>query len=449
LIFFVLCNNIASIFLFCFQIVGMGKSAKIGSWSAGALVVANMIGTGVFTSLGFQLLDTRNSWSILLLWAIGGMVALAGALSYAEAGAFFRRSGGEYHFLSQLYHPLIGYLSGWISLTVGFAAPVALAAMALGAYVQAVIGGSAILPALMSIFMASVLHSFTLHQSSRVQNVVTLLKVVLILGFIVAGLWVGYPENALDWSAGWKGEMLLPAFAVSLVYVTYAYTGWNAAAYIIEEIRQPERNLPRGLIVGTLLVTVLYLLLQFVFLRNASQDQLVGQLEVGQIVAGNIFGTLAGNRISLVIALFLFSSISAMVWVGPRVSQIMAEDYRLWRFLQPKSQTGIPLRAIWFQTALSTLLILTGTFEQILIFSGFILQLSSALTVGGSFLLRKKGYILPFTNPFHPWLTLVFLGVSAWILIFLLIEQPLETGLGFGLVFLGMATYYISKNIPT
>ena len=134
----------------------MGKSANIGAWSAGALVVANMIGTGVFTSLGFQLLDTRNSWSILLLWAIGGLVALAGALSYAEAGAFFRRSGGEYHFLSQLYHPLIGYLSGWISLTVGFAAPVALAAMALGAYVQAVIGGSAIIPALVSIFRASV-----------------------------------------------------------------------------------------------------------------------------------------------------------------------------------------------------------------------------------------------------------------------------------------------------
>ncbi|MDP4711785.1 MAG: amino acid permease [Saprospiraceae bacterium] len=427
----------------------MRDSSKIGAWSAGALVVANMIGTGVFSSLGFQLIDTQNSWSIVLLWAIGGVIALAGALSYAESGAFFRRSGGEYHFLSQLYHPLIGYLSGWVSLTVGFAAPVALAAMALGAYVQAATDIPARLPALLAILVASALHSFTIRQSSSVQNWITLLKVVLVIGFIIAGLGVAAENNALDWSAGWTDEIMLPAFAVSLVYVTYAYTGWNAAAYIVEEIRQPERNLPKGLIVGTLLVTLLYILLQFVFLANASLAQLTGQLEVGQIVAGNLFGATLGNQISLVIALFLFSSISAMVWVGPRVSQMMAEDYRIWRFLRPKTAAGVPLRAVWFQSALSAAFILTGTFEQILIFSGFILQLFSALTVGGSFLLRKKGYDLPFRNPFHPLLTLVFLGASAWILVFLLIEQPLETGLGFGIVVLGAISYFISKNIPS
>ncbi|MDP4821946.1 MAG: amino acid permease, partial [Saprospiraceae bacterium] len=125
------------------------------------------------------------------------------------------------------------------------------------------------------------------------------------------------------------------------------------------------------------------------------------------------------------------------------------EDYRIWRFLRPKTAAGVPLRAVWFQSALSAAFILTGTFEQILIFSGFILQLFSALTVGGSFLLRKKGYDLPFRNPFHPLLTLVFLGASAWILVFLLIEQPLETGLGFGIVVLGAISYFISKNIPS
>lgn len=424
----------------------MSGKVKIGAWSAAALVVANMIGTGVFTSLGFQLIDTQNSWSILLLWSIGGLVALAGAFSYAESGAFFKKSGGEYHFLSELYHPMVGYLSGWISVTVGFAAPIALAAMALGAYVKVVFGVSELVPAMSAILTASLVHSFSIRHSSVIQNLVTLLKLLLIIGFVILGLWHAFPGAALDWSSGWGREVLMPEFAVSLVYVTYAYTGWNAAAYIVEEIRSPERNLPKGLIWGTLVVTILYVALQYVFLKNASLAQLSGELEVGQIVATNMLGARAGQQVSLIIALFLFSSISAMVWVGPRVSQMMAMDYSLWRFLRPQNKAGIPLRAIWFQALLSILMILTGTFEQILLFCGFILQLSSALTVGGSFLLRKKGYKLPFKNPFHPWLTWVFLVVSLWILVFLLLTKPWETGIGFGIVFLGILTFYISKN---
>lgn len=427
----------------------MTRQTKIGTWSAGALVVANMIGTGVFTSLGFQLQDTPNTWSILILWIIGGLVALAGAFSYAESGAYFKRSGGEYHYLSELFHPLIGYLSGWISLTVGFAAPIALAAMALAAYVEVALDVSAVYPAIMAVVLASLVHSFSIRQSSNVQNLVTAMKLILIFGFIMVGLFYSYPENALDWSNSWTLEIAKPEFAVSLVYVTYAYTGWNAAAYIVEEIRNPARQLPHGLILGTLLVTLMYVVIQLVFLKNASSEQLTGQLEIGQIVAVNIFGDKAGQQLSLVIALFLFSSISAMVWVGPRVSQIMAEDYRIWSFLRSKSKNGIPLRAIWFQSLLSVLMILTGTFEQILIFCGFTLQLSSALTVAGSFVLRKKGHLLPFRNPFHPWLTMVFLAVSAWILIFLLIAQPVETGIGLGITALGILTYYISKSIQS
>ena len=418
----------------------MSSKGKIGAWSSAALVVANMIGTGVFTSLGFQLIDIQNSWTIVLLWTLGGIVALGGAFSYAESGAFFKKSGGEYHFLSELYHPVVGYLSGWISVTVGFAAPVALAAMALGTYLKVVFGVSELVPAMSAILIASLVHSFSIRHSSVIQNLVTLLKLVLIIGFVILGSWHAFPGAALDWSSGWGREVLMPEFAVSLVYVTYAYTGWNAAAYIVEEIRSPEKNLPKGLIWGTLVVTILYVTLQYVFLKNASLAQLSGELEVGQIVATNMLGARAGQQVSLI------SSISAMVWVGPRVSQMMAMDYSLWRFLRPQNNAGIPLRAIWFQALLSILMILTGTFEQILLFCGFILQLSSALTVGGSFLLRKKGYELPFKNPFHPWLTWVFLGVSLWILVFLLLTKPWETGIGFGIVFLGILTFYISKN---
>lgn len=425
----------------------MKQKAKIGWTSAGALVVANMIGTGVFTSLGFQLQSIQNTWSILFLWSIGGVVALAGAFSYAELGAYYKRSGGEYHYLSALYHPVVGYLSGWVSLTVGFAAPVALAAIAMGAYVQSMLGISPKVIAMVVVIGATLVHSFSIRQSSVFQNVITLLKLLLITAFALVGLFLSHGQQALDWSAAWQHEMLLPVFAVSLVYVTYSYTGWNAAAYIVDEIKAPEKNLPKGLINGTLVVTVLYVLLQFVFLKNASFQQLTGQLEIGQIVANNLFGDAGGKVVSTAIALFLLSSISAMIWVGPRVSLVMAEDYALWRFLKYTNASDVPVRAVWFQSVISLIMIATGTFEQVLLYCGFILQMFSALSVAGTIKLRRAGVELPFRNPFHPWLPLVFLGISLWILIFLISEQPLESAIGLGIVILGWFTYYISKKI--
>jgi len=428
----------------------MSKQAKKIGWvSAGALVVANMIGTGVFTSLGFQLESTQNTWTILILWSVGGVVALAGAFSYAELGAYFKRSGGEYHYLSQLYHPLVGYLTGWVSLTVGFAAPVALAAMAMGAYLEQMTGIPPKATAISMVLVATIAHSFSIKQSSLFQNILTLLKLVLIVGFVIVGLIVVTEYNALDWSGEWRSEILMPAAAVSLVYVTYSYTGWNAAAYIVEEIKTPSVNLPKGLINGTLIVTVLYVLLQFVMLKNATYNQLSGELEVGQIVARNLFGDYGGNIVSTAIALFLLSSISAMVWVGPRVSLVMAEDHALWRFLNYKNEREIPVRAVWFQSAISFLMIATGTFEQVLVYCGFILQLSSALSVGGTLLLPREEGKLPYRNPAHPWLPVIFLIVSAWIVIFLLYEQPLESGIGVGILILGLITYWISKRMTS
>ncbi len=422
------------------------QRAKIGWASAGALVVANMIGTGVFTSLGFQLETTRNTWSILLLWSIGGLIALAGAFSYAELGAYYKRSGGEFFFLSELFHPLAGYLSGWVSLTVGFAAPVALAAMAMGAYVYDMTKFPPQATAVAVVLCVSLVHSFSIRQSSLFQNLITLLKLLLILGFVLAGLWIRQESQAFDWSATWQSELLLPTFAVSLVYVTYSYTGWNAAAYIVEEIREPEKNLPKGLINGTLVVTILYVLLQFVFLKNASLQELTGALEVGQVVANNLFGPTGGDMVSTAIALFLLSSISAMIWVGPRVSQVMAEDYSLWRFLKHTNAQEVPVRAIWFQSTISLVMILSGTFEQVLLYCGFILQFFSALTVAGTFKLPRRTVALPFRNPFHPWLPLLFIAISIWILIFLMLEQPLESAIGLGVIVLGALTYWISKK---
>ena len=365
-------------------------SKKIG-WKVGAaLVIANMIGTGVFTSLGFQLVDIQNSWSIVILWLLGGVMALIGALCYAEVGSAFHISGGEYVFLSRLYHPFLGYLAGWVSLFVGFAAPVALAAMALGAYGSNVVDVPPKYLALGVLLVVSAIHSFNLRASSRFQAWATWFKVLLIGFLIGAGMLIGRETTALDFSSAWTSEILTPSFAIAFVYVSYSYTGWNAAAYIVEEIDRPRINLPKALVQGTLLVVVLYVLLQLVFLKHGSLDSLKGVLDVGHVFAENVFGPGGASLINLLIAFFLISSISAMVWVGPRVSMAMGADYPLWGFLKRKNRYDIPVTAIWFQTAISMVYVITGTFESVLLYCGFILQLSSALAVGGVFVLRSK-----------------------------------------------------------
>ena len=426
----------------------MNQLKGIGWKTATAIVIANMIGTGIFTSLGFQLVSTTNTWSIILLWVLGAIMALCGALSYAELGTHFSRSGGEYHFLSEIYHPLIGYLSGWVSLTIGFSAPVALAAMALGEYTGSYLGLSPTLLATTVAILVTVFHSFSLNTSSKVQNTTTAIKILLILGFIVAGFMITPASSAFDWSNTWQLELLMPAYAISFVYVTFSYSGWNAASYIVDEIKDVQRNLPRALLAGTLIVTGLYLLLNLVFLRQGSIEALSGQLEVGQIVAINMFGDFGGRMISLAIGLMLISSISAMVWIGPRVTQVMAEDHKLWSWFAKKTKKAIPIRAIWLQTFITVLLILTGSFEQVLLYSAFVLQLFGALAVGAIFVLRRRGSSeQTFVSPFYPIPQLIFLALSVWVLSYLLYNQTTETGFGLLNLVLGCLLYYLNKLI--
>ena len=419
---------------------------KIGWLSAAAIVVANMVGTGVFTSLGLQLNDISNPWSIMLLWLIGGVVSLFGAFSYAELGTKLPRSGGEYYFLSKIYHPLIGYLSGWVSLTVGFAASVALAAMAMGAYMSKFTPLNPQLIAVASIVLISLTHSISLKASSHFQNTFTALKLLLIVFLIIACFIVPsettfpIPERTLVL------ELAQPAFAVSLVYVIYAFSGWNAAAYIVEEIEAPEKNLPKALILGTLVVSILYVLLQLAFLNQASIAQLQGKVEVGQVVAHIMFGSFGGQLISFFIALFLVSSISAMVWVGPRVVRAMANDYSIWHFLAQDNKKGIPVRAVWLQASISIFMIVTSSFEQVLLYSGFVLQLFTTAAVAGVFIMRWKNGHQGYSSPGYPWVQIIFLLISCWVLVFLMIDRPLESLLGFANLALGAISYFWSEQ---
>jgi len=410
-----------------------------------AIVIANMIGTGVFTTLGFQLEAVQSTLSIVLLWSLGGIIALMGAFSYAEIGTHLPKSGGEYHFLSKTIHPIVGYLSGWVSLTVGFAAPIALAAMAMGAYLYKFTGLSPTGIAVGTILLLSLIHSFNLKSSSFFQGFFTVLKVILVLGMVLAGCCLLPESGATEWTPKWRQEIFQPSFAIALIYVTYAYSGWNAAAYIVGEIRRPNRNLPIALVGGTLLVSVLYITLQLAFLRQAPIEALVSKVEVGQIAAEYMFGTEAGRWVSYIIGFLLISSISAMIWVGPRISRAMAEDYQFWRFLQKDNKAGIPVRAIWFQAAISIALILSGKFETVLLYSGFILQIFTTITVASLFVLRQKKTPHPtYRSPLYPVLQILFIAISTWMVIYMIADRPVESLWGLANLVLGLLTYFVS-----
>ena len=424
----------------------MKRTNSIGLFTATAIVVANMIGAGIFTSLGFQLISTENTWSIAILWLLGALMAYCGAVSYAELGTYWMRSGGEYHFLSKAFHPMLGYLSGWVSLTIGFSAPVALSAMAMGEYVAPYLNISGMGLAICTILAISLIHSLSIKRSSILQNITTSLKVLLILLFIYVGLTKIPEASAIQWDHSWKQEIMLPAFAVSFVYVTFSYSGWNAAAYIVGEIHEARKNLPRALLLGTVLVSILYLLLNFIFLLHNPLETIQGELEIGQITAISLFGERGGELISFGIALMLISSISAMVWAGPRVTQVMGEDHRLWKWFSIKTTTKVPLRAIWLQTFITLILLLTGTFEQVMIYSGFVLQMFAALAVAGVFVIRRKNKSNSrFKSPFYPIPQLIFLALSVWVLVYLIIAQPVETGLGFLNLLAGVLVYKLDQ----
>ena len=404
-----------------------------------------MIGTGVFTSLGVQLAVVQNTWTILLLWVFGGIMALLGALVYAELGTHFRRTGGDYIFLSETIHPVVGYLYAWVSLVVGFSAPIAIAAMAMNNYLRPVFGET-VLPGLIFLVLIPAVHIFSVSSSAKFQNGMTFLKILFVLVLIGLGLAFGtnIESPALNFSGTWKDEILLPGFAVSLIYVFYAYTGWNSAAYIIEEVDQPKKNLPKALIGATLLVLVVYVLLQLVLLKHASVSQLSGQVQVADIAFGNLFGPNGALWVSLFIGIQLIATISGYAWVGPRVTYAMAKDYKLWKPLAKVNANEIPVRAIILNTGISLILFISGSFEQIMLYAGFILQLMSTVTVYSSLKIKKQE---GFKTPFKPLPQLIYIGFSVALMGYLLVDRPLESLAGIGILFLGWGLYALDKKV--
>lgn len=431
----------------------MTARRRYGFLPAISIVVANMIGTGVFTSLGFQLLNIQSGFAILVLWAVGGLAAFCGAVCYAELGSALPRSGGEYHFLGRIIHPAAGFVSGWASSSVGFAAPSALAAMTFAAYALAPVSGSVPEGAAKALACALIIGLGTLHAwrrqiSGSAQTVFTAIKIGVIVTFSLAVFWAGAGGDArLTPLPEDLGIIASGDFAVSLIYVTFAYTGWNAATYLTGEIRNPNRDLPLILAGGTFLVALLYVLLNAAFLSAAPIDVLSGKIEVGVIAAQGLFGAGAGSIISLVMAGLLVSTVSAMTIAGPRVLQVMGEDYPVLRALAKTNVDNIPTRAIILQSVVACGFVLTSSFESVLIFAGSLVALNSFMTVLALVVLRLREPDLsrPYRAFGFPFTPIIYLSVTGWALWFTLASRPLEALFVLGVIASGLALYALAR----
>ena len=426
---------------------GPGLQRQIGLWSATSLIVANMIGTGIFTTSGFIMQDLGSPGLLLAAWLVGGLFALTGALCYAELGVRLPKAGGEYAFLRESFGPLWGFLSGWVSLIVGFSAPIAASAMAFAAYALPLwpgtwftaksidVGRVALftlspqtMVALAVIAGLSLIHARSLLKGIRLQNLLTGAKVVVILAFLVTGFaaWSGRPPLAFQ-PAATGASFFSREFAVALVYVSFAYSGWNAAAYLGGEIRNPGRNLPRSLLAGTLFVMALYLLLNLLFLLVLTPRQMSGVLPVGALVAEGLLGNAGGKVFSAAVAFFLLSNAGAMILAGPRVYYAMACDGVFFSALARVDARGhTPKAAVLLQAGIAALLVLTASFSWLLIYIGLTLSLFAMLTVLGLMVLRRRGPDSgAYRTPGYPLTALFFAAGNLWIIAHSLAARPL------------------------
>lgn len=373
------------------------------------MVIANMIGTGIFTSLGFQALPVEfggipNAFAIIVIWILGGVIALCGATVYGEIATTINKSGGEYAFLTKIYHPLLGFISGWVSIFIGFSAAIAMLALAMGEYFLPLIGESSestFMGIQLGKFVALVVVSIVVliqwqgvRTGGNFQNFMTWLKLGMIVFFLIMPFIFAGNYEPSGVSFGWDDSTMdtifsMP-FAYSLVFVLFAYSGWNASTYIVGSLENPKRNLPYSLIVGTLIVTVLYVLLNLVFMYVASFDELAGNLEVGNIVAYKAMGDKLGLVFTAVFSVALISGVNAMFIAAPRVVQEMGKDHSIFKALGTEARNGAPKMALIVIYVITVLMIFFVGFLNLLEFTGVTLGLFALLTVLGVFVLRYR-----------------------------------------------------------
>ena len=421
----------------------MSNRRTLSLTAASVTVIANMIGTGVFTTTGLMAAMGASSGDILLGWFLGGIIALFGALCYGEVGANLPHSGGEYYYLSRLLHPALGFMSGAVSLVVGFAAPIAASSIALNLYMATVVPKWPVsIMASVTVIVLALLHGLDLHIGARFQTAITFVKVTLIIVF-VAGVLAAAPGVPSDLLSVQPTFLLSSPFAVVLVFVAFAYAGWNAAAYIGTELKEPKRTLPRSLLIGTTLVTLLYILLNLSYLMVVSTKELSGVEQVGYLVAMKLWGKGIAEIVSMLIALTLLCPISAMLMVGPRIAEAMARDGFLPPGLSKLNPRKVPSRAVALQAILAAIIALTSSFGGLLIYIGFTLNIFAALTVISLFVLRRENRAHVKVCVGYPVTPIVFLIFTLWMTIWSIREQPWATMAGVATLAIGYLLYLL------
>ncbi len=434
----------------------------LGFFSATNIVIANMIGAGIFTTSGLLLKNIPDPKVMILLWVVGGIIALCGALSYGALGVKYPMAGGEYVYLSKLFHPILGFLSGWVSFFVGFSAPISASAIGFTEYLSRAFP-QIINPGIMEdsfektilkkfysiliILIFTFVHLRGITFGAKVQNLLTILKITLIVLFIGAGLLSksGNLEHFFTKEFLLIDLKSLKVIGLSLMWIMFAYSGWNASSYIGAEIKNPSRNIPLSLFLGTSMVILLYLLLNFVYVYAISPEEMKGVISVGGLAMKNLFGSRFEFISSILISFALFSSLSAFIILGPRVYYAMAKDGYFFRFaseIHPLFR--VPSKSIILQCIISIIILISGTFEQILTYMSFSLGIFPIIAVFGVFKLEKwrENYKIPLF-PIPP---LLFLISSFLILIFGFLERPLPSLIAILTVLAGIPFYFILKK---
>lgn len=433
---------------------------KLGAFSATSIVVANMIGTGIFTTTGIIAGYLPGNIWILVCWICGGLIALTGALCYSELATRMPQEGGEYIYLKKLYHPMIGFLTGWTSFFVGFSAPIAAAAISFSVYLLAGLNFETTtflniqqlktLVAIATVIVFTAIHYFGIRLGTGIQNILTLLKVLIIVALSVAGLFLGTGDfTSISFSGNESGS--LTSISVAMIIVMFSYSGWNASTYIAGELKNPRKTLPFSLIMGTITVIILYLVMNLFIIKEIPFAELINVIPVVEIAAVNSMGPWIGEVLGLLIAIALLSSLSAFILIGPRVYFAMALDKLFFPFaskLHPKYK--VPGSSIIIQGTLAIIMILAGTFEQLLIYMGFALSVFPWLAVFGLFIARRKkigdeSVVKVWGYPFVP---VFFLISSSALMIATFIHRPIESIAALITIAAGIPLYILwTKNM--
>jgi APA family basic amino acid/polyamine antiporter len=440
-----------------------GLTRKLGLFPLTNIVIANMIGAGIFTTSGLLMQDLHNPIIMIFLWVVGGTIAICGALSYGELGAAIPRAGGEYAFLSRLYHPALGFLSGWVSFFVGFSAPVAASAIGFVEYmtrafpeilrlgtfnesIEATILKK--LYAILIIVLFTAVHVRGLEFGATVQNVLTILKVILIVGLIFAGFAFGkgswdHFSQGVDFNFGFGGWKVI---GLSLMWIMFAYSGWNASAYIGSEVKNPSKNIPRSLIMGTGIVTLLYFCLNLIYVYAIPPPDMDGVISIAGLAASNLFGQSFEKILSIMISFALFSSLSAYIILGPRVYYSMARDKYFFRFASDvHKKFRVPAKSIMLQGVIAAVMVLFGTFDQLLTYMGFSLGIFPLLAVLGVFKVRRLK-MSPYKLPGFPIAPVLYISAGIAILFLAFFQRPTESSIAIATVLIGIPVYWVFKK---